>query len=190
MIIQETTTPEILGIATIHVNCWQEVYPFIPESLHKARSVKYREKQWEKVLKTPITGSKLYSLYPPDRRGLVGFCYCKPNDDPEIDAKSELHAAYVLPEFRGGLTGPIMMRTMVCYLKSVDLEPMCLWAFDENPISRWYRMMGWRPVIKRERVINGIGIPETGFICFDSERLLKRLERLIGDETCPAENRR
>lgn len=181
MQIYQATTQNVEIIARIHVSCWKEVYPYIPEKLHKARSLEYRIAQWHDVLQEEILGSRLFVVQPDVSNDIVGFCYCKPNDDTDIIAKSELHAAYVLPEFRGGKTGPVMMDKMVSYLSECELEPMCLWVFNNNPISRWYRMLGWKGVVKRDRIINGIRIPETGYVCHDIPQLKKRLKSLLSE---------
>lgn len=179
MIITEATSLNINMLSEIHVKCWREVYHFIPDEIHKARSLEYRKKQWLDVIKKNEFGTKLYVVKQNANSDVVGFCFCKPNHDDEIDAKSELHAAYVLPGYRGGNTGPIMMHKMVDYLLGCQLDPICLWAFDENPITRWYKFIGWTPVVRRQRNICGVEIPETGFVCKDASKLRNRLINLL-----------
>ena len=111
---------------------------------------------------------------------VVGFCMCKPNDD--LDAplgKGEMHAAYILPEYRGGIVGPLMMLKMALYMKENDLSPPILWAFKQNSIRFWYAQLGWERFIYRTRSINGNAIPEYGYIHNDIDRLISRLEHII-----------
>ncbi len=166
----------------IHIKCWSEVYSFIPDKFHNARTYEYRLRQWQEIYIKKEYGSALFVLRSPSGK-VVGFCYCMQNKDMDIDAKSELHAAYILPEWRGGISGPLMMQVMVQYLLHLKLSPICLWAFDNNPIQRWYQMMGWKKVVRRNRTIEGIDIPESGFICPKPDKLLRRLNSIIDAKT-------
>lgn len=175
----ELAKEEDLGkICEIHISCWQEVYHFIPDKVHKARTWKVRYLQWLRVLKEQKPGTALFVLKQ-NTGEVVGFCFCAPNEDCDLNAASELHAAYILPEFRGGITGPLMMSTMVKFLMERDLTPIGLWAFDENKIQRWYQMLGFKRSIRRDRVIENTYIPESGFVCLEPDKLLARLQPII-----------
>ena len=187
MYIDIAKAEDLRIITEIHIKCWAEVYSFIPKEVHQLRTFEYRFQQWKAVLENPAYGSMLFVLRDTDK--VVGFCYCTRNKDKDIQASSELHAAYILPEWRGGVSGPLMMQAMVRHLLNLHLTPICLWAFDENPIQRWYRMMGWKKVVSRNRNIAGYGIPEGGFICQNPNKLLKRLNSIIDAKTVQPETR-
>lgn len=178
MYIELAKVEDLRKICHIHISCWKEVYHFIPDKVHKARTWKIRYLQWLRVLEEKKPGTALFVLKHSTGE-VVGFCYCAPNDDNDLDAASELHAAYILPEFRGGVTGPLMMFTMVKFLLERNLTPIGLWAFDENKIQRWYQMLGFKRSIRRDRIIESTSIPESGFVCPEPEKLLRRLRPII-----------
>lgn len=180
MYITRAKEEDIKKIVDIHVSCWKEVYKFIPENVHKVRTRKFRFNQWKKVLRIKKLETGLFVLKT-DLNVVVGFCYCAPNIDKDLEAASELHAAYILPEFRGGITGPLMMVTMVEFLLKQDLHPIGLWAFDQNKIQRWYRLIGFQRTVRRDRIIENVAIPESGFVCPDPYRLLDRMYRKLNE---------
>ncbi len=120
---------------------------------------------------------------------VIGFGYCEPNKDKALDAAGELQAAYVLPEYRGGVTGPLIISTMARYLISQNITTMGCWAFDQNKIQRWYRMLGFVRSVRRDRIIEDIAIPESGFVYPDPLKLIKKLQPFIDAHYAEIENR-
>lgn len=91
-------------IARIHVSCWRDVYPFMPEEVHTARGYEMRLKQWTELLSNPNPNTQI--LVVDDEGTTIGFTMVKENEDPAIpEARGELHAAYFLPEYRGMPSG-------------------------------------------------------------------------------------
>jgi GNAT superfamily N-acetyltransferase len=174
--VEKATLADCPHIAMIHSACWSEVYHFIPEEVHRLRSVEYRRDQWVNVLETARYGDALFVLKKHDR--VVGFAYSKASEEEGFPARGELHAAYILKAHRGGATGPMLMSAMVRSLISFDLAPVSLWAFKENKMKHAYRALGWEPVLHRDRDLLGYKVPETGYIHPDLDLLLKRLDRL------------
>lgn len=169
---------DIFDIAEIHTTVWREVYHFIPEEVHASRTFDHRVQQWRRIVANPVKGQAL--LVVEEHGKIGGFCFACPSLDKDTPkGAGEMHAAYILPDFRGGITGTLMMISMSVVLDQAGLSPMTLWAFQENRIHEWYAALGWKPFIKRDRVIEGVKIPEIGFFCNDPKtlqgRLLKRL---------------
>ncbi len=174
--IRAGSLTDVKNISSIHALCWREVYSFMPDAVISARNTEYRAKQWCAYFDQQKPGK----LFVVECKGdVVGFCFCCPNNDSEIDAKGEMHAAYVLPEYRGKLVGPLMMREMAKALKNAAQSPMCLWAFKDNPIRIWYAQMGWKRAVERDRQLVGHAIPEVGYVCHDTQALIIRLERIV-----------
>jgi hypothetical protein len=109
----------------------------------------------------------------------IGFGFAKPSQEAEIDALGELHAAYLLKPYRGGVAGPMLMKQMLVHLVQEKLEPVSLWAFDQNKVRISYRAFGWRPVFRRDRMIAGKGVPETAYIHPDVEQLIDRIDAFV-----------
>ncbi len=160
----------------------------MPSAVHEARSAHFRLIQWKEVLKTQESGAALFALRTNDGE-IVGFAYCEPNKDKDLDVKGELKAAYIMPEYRGGVSGPLLASAMVRYLLRHNIRTMGCWAFDQNKVQRWYRLLGFKRVIRRNRIIENVAIPESGFVYPDPIKLLDRLQPFIDAHFSEPENR-
>ncbi|WP_418068134.1 GNAT family N-acetyltransferase [Roseibium porphyridii] len=148
----------------------------MPWKVHVARDVGYRQNQWTKWFECKPEQSNLFALECDDT--VIGFAMSKPNDDPVLDVPGELHACYVLPEYRGTSIGPLGLMAIASFLKDKGLWPSCLWAFQSNPYRRIYPFLGCKPEIFRDRVIAGVGLPEVGYRVTDYNSLMSRLDRM------------
>ncbi|WP_366525122.1 GNAT family N-acetyltransferase [uncultured Roseibium sp.] len=149
----------------------------MPDEVHKARSKDYRERQWSNWFEQRPAGEILIVLT--DDETVVGFALSKPNNDSDIDAAGEMHAGYILPDYRGGISGPALMKALAERMQSLGQWPACIWAFKENPHRRFYTALGWHPVVERDRVIAGAAIPEVGYTSPDYSDLSGRLDRML-----------
>lgn len=183
MFVEKAQICDVETITNIHRECWKDTYTFIPKELHEARSFEVRLKQWTKAIQTDVIGERLFTLKTECGKP-VGFTYCRPNVDADIAVQSELHATYILKEYRGGISGPILKLTAMKYLIQANRPSLGFWAFDKNKAVIIHRSWGWKGVIKRNRIINGISLPETGFIHPDQSHLIERLENFIALRSC------
>lgn len=179
--IRPSRHSDVEQIAAIHESCWREVYHFMPPEVLNGRDQTYRRRQWGTWFDTRKESDALFSVQSGTQ--IVGFCFCCANADSAIDGRGEMHAAYILPEFRGGPVGPLMMLTMAEFLAGHGLTPMVLWAFKSNPIRIWYSQMGWRQSVTRDRVLLGHSIPEVGYVCHDLDQLMNRLRGILSRPT-------
>ena len=177
IIVEKATRADCAVIAMIHTTCWAEVYSFIPKSVHQSRSVEFRFEQWLRVVEDPGWGEALYVVRLEGQA--IGFGFAKPSTEDSIEALGELHAAYLLKPYRGGVAGPMLMKEMLVHLIQCELEPVSLWAFDQNKVRISYRAFGWQPVLRRDRVIAGEGVPETAYIHPDVEQLIDRIDAFV-----------
>lgn len=176
--LRNSKTADIDKIAEIHVSCWRECYnSFMPNQVLESRNFSYRQDQWRSWFSHQPDNELLLSVVN-EAGEVVGFTIAKPNHDKAIDARGELHAAYVLKAYRGGVTGPQIMLSLIRFLKRAGNWPACVWAWRENPMRRVYTGLGWKPVIERERDIAGVKIPEIGYISPPYEVLVPRLEKM------------
>ncbi|UES58541.1 GNAT family N-acetyltransferase [Roseibium aggregatum] len=174
--IRQAEISDVAKIATIHVECWREVYTFMPDEVQSQRGFEYRSRQWQHWFETRPPGQAVYVLE--DGKEVVGFAVAKPNSDPAIDAIGEFHACYILPEYRGGASGPMAMQALAEFLKSEALWPACVWAFKSNPYRRIYPALGCEPKVFRDRFIAGVALPEIGYRVTDFDKLMARLDRM------------
>lgn len=174
--IRNSNSLDLHDIASIHVTCWQEVYAFMPSDVLAARGHQYRIEQWRKWFSDRPTDQALFSLLSAEK--VVGFAVAKRNNDQAIDAVGEFHACYILPKFRGGISGPIAMLALAKFLYETDQWPACVWAFRSNPYRRIYSALGCVPTVFRDRIIEGHALPEIGYLAPPYEVLISRLNRM------------
>ncbi len=178
LVVKPANSLDSKVISNIHAYCWRESYGFMPKEVLDNRSQDYRKNQWDSWFEKPKPFEALFKILVNEE--IVGFCFCKNNEDDDLpEARGELHAAYILPEFRGGVVGPLMMLTMVKFLRTREHCPISLWAFKENKVRLWYSQLGFKRVVSRDRVIFGHSIPEFGYIHPDADKLIDRMNMLV-----------
>lgn len=175
--IRPAKIDDVSMVSRIHAFCWRETYSFMPEPVLQSRNREFRKMQWLGWFESQNENEGLFVVEAD--HDVVGFCFCCPNSDPEINGRGEMHAAYVMPAHRGREVGPVMMLTMLEFMMARELTPPVLWAFRSNPIRLWYAQMGWRSQVKRNRVLESFAVPEVGYVCDDCDALWLRLTRLV-----------
>lgn len=148
----------------------------MPWKVHQARDLAYRQRQWQIWFANQPAQSNLFALEGHNR--IVGFAMSKTNSDPSLDVPGEMHACYVLPEYRGTEIGPLGLMAIATFLKTEGLWPCCLWAFKSNPYRRIYPLLGCKPEVFRNRIIAGVELPEIGYRVTDYDCLMSRLDRM------------
>ncbi|MBR9651892.1 GNAT family N-acetyltransferase [Thalassovita aquimarina] len=167
---------DVEAIASVHVACWAECYPFLPLGLHEKRGILERAEQWRRRIVDPGL-SCTYVLE--DAGRIVGFSHVMDNRDTDIAAQAELHACYFLPEYRRLPAGPQMMLRLLDHVDTIGWTSFCLWAWLQNPVRRTYGALGLHPEVRRDRVIEGYSAPEIGYVCNDIPAVRRRLERNV-----------
>ncbi|WP_417783343.1 GNAT family N-acetyltransferase [Terasakiella pusilla] len=176
--IRASRPSDVQSIALIHAECWKDTYSFMPKEVLDDRDYNFRLSQWQKWYNEKRYEHKEGLFVMEHQRRVVGFCMCKPNNDDAIPyAQGELHAQYVLPKYRARGTGYQVLRVLTGYLLENNMSPMCCWAFQNNKIWQWYERMGFEKVVSRDRILNGIAVPEYGFIHNDPKGLLYGLSQ-------------
>ncbi len=184
-IVERAKREDLAGIARIHVDCWREIYTFLPDAVHKARNLTHRYEQWEEVLVQNRPNELLLAVRLDN--DLVGFAHANDEGDPDIPtAKALFNAAYFKPEVRKLSVGVYVMDAMVNFAIERDLWPACLWAFEKNPGRDRNAAAGWREVVRRDRVIDKIAIPEVGYLSPDTPaELYGRMNRRLAAAHAP-----
>lgn len=159
----------------------------MPLAVLENRNEEFRRTQWSNWFLNPVGG--LFSIIAASG-DLVGFCYCLPNTDPASSADGEMRAGYVLPDYRGGAVGPLIMAMLSQWMLDQGLKSSVLWAFRDNPHRRWYGHLGWSPIIYRDRELCGCSIPEVGYYMADLTKLRDLSCRLIDQSTKRSSSRR
>ncbi|MBD8890187.1 GNAT family N-acetyltransferase [Roseibium litorale] len=174
--IRKALETDVVAIASIHACSWREVYHFLPDRVQASRDEAYRIGQWQRWFAEQPDGEALFALV--DGDAVVGFAMAKPNRDLAIAVPGEFHACYILPEYRGGASGPMAMSALAEHLWTAGLWPACVWAFRNNPYRRIYPALGCVAEVFRDRDIAGLQIPEIGYRVADFATLLGRLSKM------------
>ncbi len=164
-------------IAHIHAHTWKDAYSFMPNKVLQNRNETFRRHQWNNWFKEKKFSQheRLFVINNFDEP--IGFCMCKPNSENILpNVQGELHAIYVLPEARAYGASLIGAIAMTSFLLEEGLSPICTWAFQENRIWKWYERQGFKREIARDRVINGVGVPEYGMVHYEPEQLIERCQ--------------
>ncbi|SCA57178.1 conserved hypothetical protein [Candidatus Terasakiella magnetica] len=176
LLIRVSRPTDIEAIARVHADCWKEVYSFMPDEVLANRDYSFRLKQWKNWFEQKKYEQNEGLFVMEYDKKVVGFCMCKSNLDMDIpEALGEYHAQYMYPQYRASGTGYQVLHVLTAYMLSKKMAPMCCWAFEQNKIWHWYERMGFERVIKRNRKINGIDLPEYGFVHHDPEGLMYHL---------------
>lgn len=174
MLFRCATVADVEDISQVHVKCWSEIYKFMPEEVLCSRSLEYRRKQWCNWF---LSGDGM--LFVIESRGIViGFCHVGPSFDPDLSVDAEMRAGYILSGHRGGEVGLDMMDTLGRWILGQGWSTAGIWAFADNPFRHWYGHLGWSICARRDRVINGIRIPEVGYRWDGVDRLVSRVAAL------------
>ncbi len=171
-------------IAEIHEVGWRHTYRFMPQEVLENRNRDFRADQWRRWFEENRAAQNEALYVFEDKGKPVGFCMCKPNDDDMlIGARGELHALYVLPEYRKFGISYLAIHTLSKYLVERGYSPLCCWAFQNNRIWKWYERLGFKRIIARNRRINNVDLPEFGLIHFEPEKLIETTGRFLGVQT-------
>jgi ribosomal protein S18 acetylase RimI-like enzyme len=169
--IRSATLADVAQITRLHVDSWRNTYTFMPPEVHVNRSYAYRYEEWLEALSNPDPDQLILTVWNDEL--LVGFCSCRASDDPAIPhAKGELHAAYFRKEYRGHAIGVHLLDRMLRFLLKRNLWPACLWAFEENKVRHAYKAGGFIESVHRNRIIDGVSIPEVGYLTPDDPAAL------------------
>lgn len=174
MLFRSATVEDVENISQVHVKCWSEIYKFMPRKILDNRSLDYRRRQWSNWF---LSGDGVL-LAIEDRGSFIGFCHAGPSCDADISVHAELRAGYVLPGHRGGEVGLGIMDALGRWILSQGWSTAGIWAFAENPYRHWYSHLGWAICARRDRVINGVHIPEVGYRWDGVENLVSRVATL------------
>ena len=162
-IVKQATLNDLGAIARIHVDCWREIYTFVPEAVHQARNLTVRYEQWEEVIVANRPNERLWSVWLDEK--IVGFAHANDAGDKDIpEARALFNAAYFTPAVRKQNVGVYVMDAMIQFATGADLWPACLWAFEKNPGRSRNVAAGWQEVCRRDRTIEGIAVPEVGYL--------------------------
>ncbi|MBY0517862.1 MAG: GNAT family N-acetyltransferase [Bacteriovoracaceae bacterium] len=162
MLIRDMRLEDADQVANIHVKAWQKVYKGImPQDFLDSLDVFQRAERWRGGFEKDPT---LIRLVAEKNDHILGFAVGLENRHLNLvpEAKSEVWAIYVHPEFWGHGIGGSMLEE---FKKRVEI-PMCIWVASENKLAHgFYQKMGGVLLpVERDEEIAGVKIPHQVYL--------------------------
>lgn len=129
-LIRTAKSSDAQGIATVHVETWQEAYKgIIPDAYLESLSVDAKEANWRHSLedgKTQVLVAELNSQ-------LIGWIAFGPSrDDNSASESGEIEAIYVLADFWSTGVGKKLWLKAIDKLVEQGFTSVSLWVLTEN----------------------------------------------------------
>lgn len=150
------------GIAKVLVDTWKSTYRgIISEKYLQRLSYRDKEENWRQRLENPTHGAIIY-VAETDLHEIVGFALVtleKYNPvltipQPEM-FKGELCAIYVLKDFQHREIGTELVKLVIKYFKTNDVNSMNVWVLKENTSRRFYEKLGGKYIGEQSIEIAG-----------------------------------
>jgi len=153
---------DLSGIVKVKVDTWKTAYQgIISENYLKNLSYEDKEENWKQKLENPTHGASIY-VAETDQNEIVGFALATLEKYNPIVAllqaeryKGELCAIYILEEFQHKEIGTELVKLVVKYFISNNVNSMIVWILKENPSCRFYEKLGGKYIGEQSIEIGG-----------------------------------
>jgi len=159
------------AISRIHVDTWKSAYRgIIPYKILDGLSYGRSKEMWDNRLIDDEDPTAVF-VAEAETGTLVGFVSCGPARGAKQGYDGELYAIYVAPRMQRMGVGRMLVLSAVRDLRIRGFESMVAWVLGENPFRRFYEGLGGEPALKKEVVLGGKEVEETGY-CWKSLSVL------------------
>jgi L-amino acid N-acyltransferase YncA len=150
-LIREATSADILALAALHVQAWNETYPHVK----RPPSYALRESQWRDQFKD--TSGQWFCFVVEDRKGaLVGFAKGLPYSSTELpDYSGELNKIYLLRDYQRLGLGSRLVGHMARRFLRQGITSMVLFGVAQNPSCRFHEAMGGERLYSKQGEFHG-----------------------------------
>jgi len=164
------------AISRIHVDTWRITYRnIIPAKILDGMSYGRSKEMWDDRLINDADPTAVF-VAEAETGALVGFISCGPARGPKQGYDGELYAIYVAPRMQRMGVGRMLVLAAVRELRVRGFESMVAWVLGDNPFKHFYASLGGEPVLKKEIVIGGKTLEETGYGWKSLSALTAKLE--------------
>lgn len=138
MLIRKATKDDAAGIASVHIQSWQETYSgLISQEYLDSLKAEDRFPLWEKSLsETPVTSPVFVALN--DDNKVVGFASFGRERTGKFSADGELYAIYILKEYQKEKLGMKLLHAGIKALLDQRYTSMLVWVLAENGSRKFY----------------------------------------------------
>lgn len=154
MIIREAKISDALSIAKVNVDTWRTTYKGILSDEY-LNNLSYEQR--EQAMKNTINNSTKdgISIFVAEESigGIVGFSTCGRERGNDKTYRGELYSIYIIKEYQNKGVGRLLFNHVQERLLSQKLQPMLIWALEDNkPACNFYEARGGNRI--KERYIN------------------------------------
>ena len=136
-------------IAKIQVETWRSAYQgIVPPEVFDSLSYEGRNEYWQDMLSREVA-DRVFLVAEEGEHGIVGFCVCGDNRDPDSEFACELYAIYVLQAHQGQGIGRALFESCKTWALGRGMAPMIVWVLKDNPYRRFYGALGGEVVSER-----------------------------------------
>ena len=151
------------AISRIHVDTWKSTYRgIVPYKFLDGMSYSRSKEMWDNRLIDDEDPTAVF-VAEAETGSLVGFVSCGPARGPKQGYDGELYAIYVSQQMQRAGVGKMLVLAAIRDLRVRGYESMVAWVLGDNPFRRFYESLGGEPALKKEVVISGKKLEETGY---------------------------
>jgi GNAT superfamily N-acetyltransferase len=179
VILRPAIFADAAGIAAVHVAARRAAYgAFLPAAeLARGGEVAWTG-QWQEWL-VGARAARRYCLVADDRSrdsgaGIIGFvaggpvrARVEPWEGDVAPYSAEVYSIYVRPERQGEGHGRRLLTRFAAWLEAAGHSGLILWAYRDNPHSRFYEHLGAVKVATSRWVVEGAAFPTIGYAWAD-----------------------
>ena len=163
--VRRATAADAAGIARVHVQSWNAVYPgILPAAEIERHTLAQRAGLWARVLQTPVTG--VFVAVAADE--VLGFASTGPfrvepaGSDGQGDGEGdgELNALYLLPMAQKQGTGRLLFDAGANALREAGFTALRCWVLQGNPAFAFYERLGGVRVTSKTFTVDGVAVEE------------------------------
>ena len=151
------------GIAKVIVSAWRDTYRgLMPDHVLDHLSVEERAERWKKRLEDGI--DPYHRVLVTEANGRVtGFASYGSNleDDPQY--RGEIHALYILNEYRSQGLGRKLVFRAASALLDLNMNSMVVWVLSANPYRKFYERLGGKYLYEKPGLVSGILLEKTAY---------------------------
>jgi len=163
--IREANQDDAESMAKVRVDTWRAAYQgIVPDDFLENLSYQQLSERWKKrYWEDRVPGVAVF-VAENERREIVGFAFCGPEQNQDPIYRGEVQRLYVLPGYQNRGIGRELVAICVRHLnQTLKFETMLIWVFTENPYRKFYETLGGKIVRQKTKEIGGRVIPLVGY---------------------------
>lgn len=156
-LIRKKTKEDCASVANVVTIAWNETYKGIVNDNFLNELYKNEEQRANNSFNKFSEEDNHQLVLEVDNK-VVGFVNVGNTDDTNYDNCGELHAIYIISDYKGNGLGKKLFEAGVEELKSMGYDKMLIGCLDGNPSNEFYKHMGGKLI--KTRIFEKLQLPE------------------------------